>query len=273
MTNQHHIELKNREHTNWSSAAPAWKKYDAATVRAFTPVSERMLAAASIGAGQRVLDIACGTGEPALPAAVQVGSTGSVLATDFSEAMLTVAREKAREQGLGNIEFRRVDGEEVDVGGAFDAVLIRFGIMFMPDAVACLKQAYRALKTGGRIAAATWTAADRNPWLLLPITAIKRHVEVPAPAPDAPGLFAYADPTRLRSAFEAAGFADVRLDEVPVTVASFATPLEYFRFITELSAPLSALLAKAFELLTPYVVGGTLAIGGVAWVASGQRTR
>src|SRR5262249_25101177 len=54
MTNQQHIELKNREHTNWSSAAPAWKKYDSATVRAFTPVSERMLAAASIGAGQRV---------------------------------------------------------------------------------------------------------------------------------------------------------------------------------------------------------------------------
>jgi SAM-dependent methyltransferase len=285
MTNQQHIELKNREHTNWSSAAPAWKKYDGATVRAFTPVSERMLAAASVGAGQRVLDIACGTGEPAIPAAVQVGPTGSVLATDFSEPMLAVAREKARDHGLHNIEFRRVDGEEVDVGGGFDAVLIRFGIMFMPDALACLKQAYRALKTGGRISAATWTAADRNPWLLLPITAIKRHVEVPAPAPDAPGLFAYADPTRLRSTFEAAGFVDVRLDEVPVTVTSFATPLEYFRYITELSAPLSALLAKAspetrakidaeaIELLTPYVVGGTLAIGGVAWVASGQRAR
>jgi len=285
MTNQQHIELKNREHTNWSSAAPAWKKYDGATVRAFTAVSERMLAAASIGAGQRVLDIACGTGEPAIPAAVQVGATGSVLATDFSEPMLAVAREKARDRGLANIEFRRVDGEEVDVGGAFDAVLIRFGIMFMPDALACLKQAYRALKTGGRISVATWTAVDRNPWLLLPITAIKRHVEVPSPAPDAPGLFAYADPNRLRSTLEAAGFVDVRLDEVPITVASFATPLEYFRYITELSAPLSALLAKAspetrakidadaIELLTPHVVGGSLAIGGVAWVASGQRTR
>jgi len=244
-----------------------------------------MLAAAAIGAGNRVLDIACGTGEPPIPAAVQVGPTGFVLATDFSEPMLAVAREKARYHGLGNIEFRRVDGEEVDVGGGFDAVLIRFGIMFMPDAPACLKHAYRALKTGGRISAATWTAADRNPWLLLPITAIKRHVEVPAPPPDAPGLFAYADPTRLRSTFEAAGFVDVRLDEVPITVASFTAPLEYFRFITELSAPLSALLAKvspetraqieadAIELLTPHVVGGTLAIGGVAWVASGQRAR
>lgn len=285
MTNHHHVEIKNREHTNWSTAAPAWKKHDGVTVRSFAPVSERMLAAAAIGAGQRVLDIACGTGEPAIPAALQVGPNGSVLATDFSDAMLAVAREKARDQGLGNIEFRRVDGEEIELGARFDAVLIRFGIMFMPDALSCLKHSYRALKSGGRIAVSTWTAVDRNPWLQLPIAAIKRHVEIPAPPPDAPGLFAYADPKRLRETLEAAEFADVRLDEVPITIASFATPLEYFRFITELSAPLSALLAKAspearakidveaVELLSPYVGGGNLSIGGVAWVASGQRTR
>lgn len=285
MTNQHHIELKNREHTNWSTAAPAWKKHDGVTVRSFAPVSERMLAAASIGAGQRVLDIACGTGEPALPAALQVGPNGFVLATDFSDAMLAVAREKARDRGLSNVEFRRVDGEEMELGASFDAVLIRFGIMFMPDALSCLKHAYRALKSGGRIAVATWAAVDKNPWLQLPLAAIKRHVEVPAPPPDAPGLFAYADAKRVRVTLEEAEFADVRLDEVPITIAGFATPLEYFRFITELSAPLSALLAKAspetrakidieaVELLSPYVVGENLSIGGVAWVASGQRTR
>lgn len=285
MTNQIQIEQKNREHTNWSIAAAAWKKYDAPTVRAFTSVSERMLAGAKVGAGQRVLDIACGTGEPAIPAAIQVGPTGFVLATDFSDAMLTVARDKARERSLTNVEFRRVDGEEIDVGGGFDSVLIRFGIMFMPDALSCLKQAHRALKPGGRISLATWNAVDRNPWLQLPLTAIKRHVDVPAPAPDAPGLFLYADPTKLRTTIEAAGFADVQLDEVPITISSFGTPLEYFRFITELSAPLSALLAKAspetrakidaeaIELLAPYAAGGTFSIGGVAWVASGQRTR
>jgi len=285
MTNEQQIELKNREHTNWSTAATAWKKYDGVTVRSFAPVSERMLAAASIGAGQRVLDIACGTGEPAIPAALQVGPNGFVFATDFSDAMLDVAREKAREKGVSNVEFRRVDGEEIELGTSFDAVLIRFGIMFMPDALSCLKHACRALKSGGRIAVATWTAVDRNPWLQLPLAAIKRHVEIPTPPPDAPGLFLYADPTRLRAKLEAADFVDVRLDEVPVTITGFATPLEYFRFITELSAPLSALLAKAtpearakidaeaVELLSPYVVGGNLSIGGVAWVASGQRTR
>jgi SAM-dependent methyltransferase len=285
MTNQHQNEIKNREHSNWSAAAQAWKSHDGATVRSFGPVSERMLAAASIGAGQRVLDIACGTGEPAIPAALQVGPNGFVLATDFSDAMLAIAREKSRDKGLGNVEFRRVDGEEIEIGASFDAVLIRFGIMFMPDALSCLKHAYRALKSGGRIAVATWAAVDRNPWLQVPLAAIKRNVEIPAPPPDAPGLFAYADPKRLRETLEAAEFADVRLDEVPITIASFATPLEYFRFITELSAPLSVLLAKAspetrskieidaVELLSPYVAGGNLSIGGVAWVASGQRTR
>lgn len=277
-------EFKTREHDNWSRAATAWKTYDAHNQRLFAPVTERMLAAAAVGAGQRVLDIACGTGEPAIPAALQVGPTGSVLATDFSDDMLAVARNKARDRGLTNLELRRVDGEELELGEAFDTVLIRFGIMFMPDALACLTHSFRALRTGGRIAVATWAAVDRNPWLGLVLGAIKRHVEVPAPPPGAPGLFTYADPAKLRSTLEAAGFAELRVDEVPFKVTGF-TPAEYFRYITELSAPLSALLAKATPearaaieadasgALGEHSVGGSVALDAVAWVASGQRTR
>jgi ubiquinone/menaquinone biosynthesis C-methylase UbiE len=277
-------EFKTREHDNWSRAATAWKTYDAINQRVFSPVTERILAGAAVGAGQRVLDIACGTGEPALPAALSVGPTGSVLATDFSEEMLAVARSKARDRGLTNIEFRRVDGEELDLAEAFDAVLIRFGIMFMPDALACLNQSHRTLRTGGRISVATWASVDRNPWLAIPISAIKRHVEVPAPPPGAPNLFAYADPLKLRGALEAAGFGELRIDEVPFKITGFS-PADYFSYITELSAPLSAMLAKATPevrraieadaaaALGEHVIGGSVALDAVAWVASGQRTR
>ncbi len=276
-------EFKTKEHDNWSRAASAWNKYDAHNQRLFAPVTERMLVGAAVGAGQRVLDIACGTGEPAIPAAIQVGPTGSVLATDFSEDMLVVARGKARDRGLTNLELRRVDGEEVELAEAFDTVLIRFGIMFMPDALACLTRSCRALRVGGRIAVATWAAVDRNPWLGIPIGAIKRHVEVPPPPPGAPGLFTYADPAKLRSTLEAAGFSELRIDEVPFKITGF-TPSEYFRYITELSAPLSALLAKAtpevrtqieadaVAALGDKVVGGSVSLDAVAWVASGQRT-
>jgi ubiquinone/menaquinone biosynthesis C-methylase UbiE len=280
-TNQ---EFKSREYDNWSRAAAAWKTYDAHNQRLFAPVTERMLVGAAVGAGQRVLDIACGTGEPAIPAALQVGPTGSVLATDFSDDMLAVARAKARERGLTNIELRRVDGEELDLAEAFDTVLIRFGIMFMPDALACLTQSYRALRTGGRISVATWAAVDRNPWLGIALGAIKRHVEVPAPPPGAPGLFTYADPAKLRSTLEAAGFAELRVDEVPFKVTGFS-PADYFRYITQLSAPLSALLAKATPEVRSAIEadavaelgerteGGSVTLDAVAWVASGRRTR
>jgi SAM-dependent methyltransferase len=277
-------EFKTREHDNWSRAASAWKIYDAHNQRLFAPVTERVLAGAAVGAGQRILDIACGTGEPAIPAALQVGPTGSVLATDFSEEMLAVARSRARDRDLTNIEFRRVDGEQLDLAEAFDAVLIRFGIMFMPDALACLTQSYRALRTGGRISVATWAAADRNPWLAIPIGAIKRHVDVPAPPPGAPNLFAFADPAKLRSTLEAAGFTELRIDEVPFKVTGFTAP-DYFKYITQLSAPLSALLANATPeartrieadataALGEQMIGGSVALDAVAWVASGQRTR
>jgi enediyne biosynthesis protein CalE5 len=277
-------QFKTKEHDNWSRAAAAWNKYDAHNQRLFAPVTERMLVGAAVGAGQRVLDIACGTGEPAIPAALQVGPTGSVLATDFSEDMLAVARSKVRDRGLTNLELRRVDGEEVELGEAFDTVLIRFGIMFMPDALACLTRSYRALRTGGRIAVATWAAVDRNPWLGIALAAIKRHVEIPAPPPGAPGLFTYADPTKLRSTLEAAGFSELRIDEVPFKITGF-TPAEYFGYITELSAPLSALLAKATPdarraieadataAFGEHALGGSVSLDAVAWVASGQRTR
>jgi enediyne biosynthesis protein CalE5 len=277
-------EFKTREHHNWSTAASAWKTYDTHNQRLFAPVTERMLASAALGAGQRVLDVASGTGEPAIPAALQVGATGSVLATDFSEEMLAVARTKARDRGLTNIELRRVDGEELEVAETFDTVLIRFGIMFMPDALACLTRSFRALRTGGRIAVATWAPVERNPWLGIPLAAIKRHVEVPAPPPGAPGLFTYADPAKLRSTLEAAGFGELRIDEVPFKITGF-TPADYFRYITGLSAPLSALLAKAtpetrqrieadaVATLAEHTLGGSVSLDAVAWVAAGQRTR
>src|SRR5262249_17470338 len=135
------------------------------------------------------------------------------LGTDFVEEMLVFAREKAMKRGLDNVDFRRVDAEELEVAsGSFDAVLIRWGIVFMPDPIACLRRARRALRTGGRISVACSAEAQRNPAIGVPLSILKRHVD----APDAPGVFAFSDPDRLRSALRDAGFADVELDQVPI---------------------------------------------------------
>src|SRR3990172_4931501 len=114
--------IKERQREQWGRAAAGWRKHDERFRRVTAPASQRLLEAAGIAPGHRVLDIACGTGEPAFPAADIVGPAGYVLATDQAPEMLAVAREKAAERGLTNIEFRLADGEELDVEAElFDA--------------------------------------------------------------------------------------------------------------------------------------------------------
>jgi ubiquinone/menaquinone biosynthesis C-methylase UbiE len=275
-------ELKQREHQTWTGVAPGWRKHDETLVRAAAPVTTRMLDLLALKPGMQVLDIACGTGEPAIPAAQRVAPGGRVLATDFVEEMLAFAREKAAQRGVPNIDFRRVDGEQVDVPPAtFDAVSIRWGIMFMPDPVGCLREAHRALKPGGRIAVACWAQPDRNPWASVAMGIIRRALNAPPPPAGTPGLFAFADDTRLRTALEEAGFRVSTVEPVSITMADFDTGDQFFTFLRELAGPIAALFAQ----LSPHaqadvrdevvraVTGpaGRVVLPGVTWVAAGQK--
>jgi ubiquinone/menaquinone biosynthesis C-methylase UbiE len=250
-------------------------------------VTERMLSAAAVGAGQRVLDLASGTGESAIAAAEQVGPRGSVLGTDFVDALLAIARRKAKRKGLKNLAFRCIQGgdDALEVPpGPFDAVLIRWGSMFMPDPAACIAHAFRALRKRGRIAVACWAEPHRNPWASLPLSVVNRYssLPAPAPAPATPDLFTLCDPNRLRTTLEGAGFADVRVDEVPVAFGEFEDAREYVRMIRELARPIDRIFAGLAPELRKtvieavcveaeaYRIAGSVSFKGVTWVASGS---
>ena len=277
-------ESKQREHDTWNLVAEGWRKNDASLATSYRGVTERMLQLAKVGAGARVLDVASGTGEPAIPAAEQVGPNGYVLGTDFVEEMLVVARDKAKRRRLGNVEFRRVDAEELSVdAGAFDAALLRWGLMFMPDPIACLRQLHRALRTGGRVAVACWASPEKNPWVAAPLAAVKKRVDVPPPPPGAPGLFAFADPARLTSALVAAGFVDVAVEEVVANSPPATSGRAHLAWVCELADP----LARLASLLTPaqraeveveldlalerHRVGSHLTIPGATLIAHGHK--
>jgi ubiquinone/menaquinone biosynthesis C-methylase UbiE len=107
--------------------------------------------------GSRVLDVCCGSGASAIPAAEVVGPQGSVLGIDLAENLLALARAKAAQRGLTNVDFRAGDMLALDLPDAsFDAVVCVFGIFFVPDMTSAVRELWRLVRPGGLLAITTW---------------------------------------------------------------------------------------------------------------------
>lgn len=277
-------EVKSRELQSWTSVAPGWRRHDKRLTEAFGSVSLALLDKAGVKEGNAVLDVACGTGEPAIPAARRVGAKGRVFATDFVAGMVEFAREKAAAAGLRNIEFRVMDGEQLDLPAAtFDAATMRWGLMFMPAPIACLRRIHRALKPGARLALATWAAPDRNPWASVPLRMMTKYMELPPPVPGQTGIFAFADPDHIRHTMAAAGFDDIAIEDLDVLWAGPESGRAYFGEMIDMAGPLASLYAKLPEERKRAYAEDVaaeaerrsgrkpgVALPGVTWIASGQ---
>jgi ubiquinone/menaquinone biosynthesis C-methylase UbiE len=107
--------------------------------------------------GAQVLDVCCGSGASAIPAAIKVGKTGSVLGADLADSLLALARQKSQQQGLANIEFRCGDFTNMGLPSkSFDAIVCVFGIFFVPDMEAAVAELWRMLRPGGKLAITSW---------------------------------------------------------------------------------------------------------------------
>jgi SAM-dependent methyltransferase len=199
----------------WEAASAGWRRR-AAHVREWSaPVSHWMVDAINPQPGHRVLELAAGTGETGFLAAELVAPGGGVITTDQAEGMLDGARERARELGLENIEFRAMSAEWLDMPVAsVDGVLCRWGYMLMNDPHAALRETRRVLRPGGRVALAVWDALERNPWAAVPGRVLREHGLTPAPEPGAPGPFALGDVEVVRGLLHDTGFDDIELDTI-----------------------------------------------------------
>jgi ubiquinone/menaquinone biosynthesis C-methylase UbiE len=129
--------------------------FDAAPLSFWSRYGQRTIDHLNLQPGDRVLDVCCGTGASAIPAAIAVGPTGSVLGVDVSEGLLGLAREKA--QHLDNITFQNHDCMALGLpDGSFDAIVCVFGIFFLPDMTAALQELWRMVKPGGKLAITSW---------------------------------------------------------------------------------------------------------------------
>lgn len=210
-------KMKTQMKAAWDDTAEGWKRWWPTFERASQVVNDRLVELAQVRAGARVLDIATGSGEPALTAARAVGTSGKVVAVDMSPAMLAIARERAAAAALHNVELVESDAESLKLdANSFDAVLCRWGLMFMPDLDGLLRGLYRALKPGGRLATAVWSVADKVPMCGLARDAIRRITGI-VPPPNAPDPTKLADTSILERALAGAGFREVKFERLIVT--------------------------------------------------------
>lgn len=232
-------EVINREHRTWRDVSEGWRKNDAHLRENAHCVTQRMLDLADISDGNWVLDIASGTGEPAIPAAQLVGESGCVIGTDLVDEMLLVARDKAKAQNVRNVEFQKVDGKSLNFDAAsFDAVTSRWGLIFMPEPQTSLQQMHHVLKDCGRLVVACWAEPERNPFFTHAMTILMKHMNVPKLPPKAPGVFAFADRNYLEDTLHRSGFQSVEIEELSFNMIKARDGEEYWEIMKELAGPI-----------------------------------
>lgn len=173
---------------------------------------EEALDRAGVGSGTRFLDVACGSGALALPAARR---GARVTAVDLSPAMIERLEARVREEGLEHVEARVMDGHALDLDdGVFDVSASQFGVMLFPDLPRGLREMVRVTRPGGRVALVAFGAPERVEFLTFFLAAVRSVVPdfegFPMDPPPLP--FQVADPAVLRRRMREAGLSDVRIE-------------------------------------------------------------
>ncbi|MGE3267902.1 MAG: class I SAM-dependent methyltransferase [Chloroflexota bacterium] len=232
------IQIKESLRQDWTQGAQAWRTWNAKLGVLSRSATDTIVQAAQTRPGMQILDLASGTGEPALSLAEAVGADGQVTATDLVPEMLAVADEEAERRGLRNVTFKQADPEALRFTDAsFDRVTCRFGVMFFPDIDKAFHEIHRVLKPGGRTALISWGPLPKNPYFAATMGVLMKHVQIPPPEPGAPSIFRFAQTEALSDALSRAGFRDVQAEERSIPWPWPGPAEEALQSAQELAAP------------------------------------
>jgi ubiquinone/menaquinone biosynthesis C-methylase UbiE len=230
--------------SDWNSfarvnASQRWRKPSALMGRAMT---ETIVAEANIVPNLRVLDVASGTGEPAISIAAALAGTGMVTGTDISAEPLAIGEQRARERNLTNIRFRVADVHALPFpDNSFERVTSRLGVMFFADLGKALGELHRVLSEGGRVSLLAW-GPIQQPYFECTVGTVLRMLpdaKVPAPAAT---MFKFGAPGTLAGALREAGFQDVDERQRDIPWNWPGTPEEFWSYFQEVTVPFKPLL-------------------------------
>jgi ubiquinone/menaquinone biosynthesis C-methylase UbiE len=217
-----------------ANASQKWRKQSAAMGSGMT---EAIVAAAKVAPGMRVLDIACGTGEPSITIARLLQGTGEVVGVDLSGGPLAVAGERAKQHGLSNVRFQQADVHHLPFpANSFDRITSRLGVMFFADLPRSLQEMHRVLKPGGRVALLAWGKFDQ-PYFATTIGTILKMLPNIQLSATGEGMNKFGTPDVLAAQMREAGFAQVQESLEYVSWTWPGTVEEVWEYFQDVAVP------------------------------------
>jgi len=263
-------------------ASEKWKAKSAAMGQ---PVTDALVDYAKPSLGMQVLDLASGTGEPAISLAVRVGAQGHVTALDLSADLLEIAEKRARARGLDNFTARQADAHSLPFpDNSFDLATSRFGVMFFRDPAGALGELRRVLRPGARACFLAWGAFDQPYWQSM-MGVVHRHVGGPLLERGGPDPFRFAEPGCLSAVLRSAGFGEVAEELKTLPWAWPGPPEEVWEQNRAVAVPFRPMLervpadewpkihAEVHQAVARYWDGEKIAFGASVVFASGVKRR
>src|SRR5271165_62930 len=261
-------------------ASEKWKAKSAAMGQ---PVTDALVDYAQPMPGMQVLDLASGTGEPAISLAMRVGPQGHVTALDLSADLLEIAAERAKARDLKNFTTQTADAHSLPFPDAsFDLATSRFGVMFFRDPGQAFRELLRVLRPEARACFLAWGPVDQPYWQTM-MGVVHRHVGGPLLPPGGPNPFRYAEPGSLSRLMQAAGFGDVE-EETRTLPWTWPGPVEeVWEQAQAVSVPFRPMLervpaemwpqihAEVHDAIRRYSDGEKVAFGASVVFASGKK--